>query len=181
MILSLPGSDTELAGFCVFHGFLLSSALVALSQSNVVSHQPARGTVSGDSAQGWEITSKTWPTVSCSDWVKWELYLSLLHQTGRQASTCMSTLLPLCIMQQVKYGSTNLCAIEIRGVVAKMWWSLERGAGNDFLSPAQIFKVVSVFGRVSLQSLCCGLRGGWCTQNLGCAACGGLLASVALS
>lgn len=46
----LPGSGTKLVAFpeeChVFHGFLLSSALVALSQSCSVSHQPAGGTVS---------------------------------------------------------------------------------------------------------------------------------------
>jgi len=132
----------------IIHRFLLSSALVALSQSHAMSHQPAGGTVDGDSALVWETRSKNWPrVVTVTGWEGNDL-VPPFPQASRQTYTCVSTLLPLCVMQQIKYGSPNLCATKIRGVVAKIWWDLERGAGHGCLAPPQIVKVFSVFGQV---------------------------------
>lgn len=81
----------------------------------------------------------------------------------------------LCIIQHIKHRPPNLCTIKSKGVVAKIWWALERGVGNCCRAPPQIVKV---FLWTSSLSLYYGLKGGCFAQDLVCAACGCLLTSV---
>ena len=93
--------------------------------------------------------AKNWPrVVTVTGWKANDL-VPLFPQTSRQTYTCMSTLLPLYVLcNKLNTDPQIYVPVEIRGVVAKIWWSLERGAGNGCIAPPQIVKVFSVFGQV---------------------------------
>lgn len=70
----------------------------------------------------------------------------LLPQTSRQACACISTLLPLDAKYKKISMDSKLKAIEIRGEVPNIWWSLGRGDGC--LTLTKVVRVLPVFGEV---------------------------------